>query len=237
MKSINCLNCKTSYNGNFCPECGQKSTIEKITFSFLVSDFLSRFLDLDKGFLYNLKHLTLSPKNTILNYINGQRKHVFNPISYSFIAITLFLLIQSQFDIINISGSNFIDTEKSTTYKFSYEAGQIIGHYIKYFWLLNILFLSLFTKLFFSKLSFLEHLAMNSFIIGHATIFGIFSFLVLRIPIVFDPLVFIYIIFLLFKVFKEKGERFEKIIASFFTVFFTYLLFYLVPMVYVWIIK
>ncbi|RKN13056.1 DUF3667 domain-containing protein, partial [Aquimarina sp. AD1] len=102
----NCLNCETSYKGNFCPECGQKSTVEKITFSFLVNDFVSRFMDIDKGMLFNLQYLTTSPKKTVFNYIHGKRKNVFNPVSYALIATSLNLVIISLFEM------HWVDTSK-----------------------------------------------------------------------------------------------------------------------------
>ncbi|WP_108802721.1 DUF3667 domain-containing protein [Aquimarina sp. Aq107] len=232
----NCLNCETSYKGNFCPECGQKSTVEKITFSFLVNDFVSRFMDIDKGMLFNLQYLTTSPKKTVFDYIYGKRKNVFNPVSYALIATSLNLVIISLFEMHWVDTSKFENFE-GELYSNSYEAGKFIGTYIKFFWLLNIVFLSLFSRLFFKTFSFLEHLAINCFIVGHATLLGILSYTILRFPIVFDPIVFIYIILLSFMIFQKKGERFETIVASIFSVFFSYLLFYIIPFIIVFLTK
>ncbi|MBW1293961.1 DUF3667 domain-containing protein [Aquimarina litoralis] len=231
-----CLNCGTEYKGNFCPECGQKGTVDKITLSFLVNDFLSRFMDIDKGILFNIKHLTLYPQKTIFNYLLGKRKNVLNPVSYALIATSLYLLISSQFELNWINTTN-LEKYKGEIYDNSYEAGKIIGTYTKFFWLLNILFLSVFSRLFFKKFSFLEHLAMNCFIHGHATILGILTFIPFRLPVVYDPFVFLYIIILNFMIFQKKGDRFEIAVAAFFSVFFSYLLFYTIPFIIVFITK
>jgi len=232
----NCLNCETSYHGNFCPECGQKGTVEKITLSFLIGDFISRFLDMDKGMLHNLKYLTLAPQGTIFNYLQGKRKSVFNPVSYAIIATSLYLLISSQLKLHTIDTSKY-DKFDGELITISYKAGKMIGTYLKFFWLLNILFLSLFSRLFFKTFSFLEHLAMNCFVLGHVTFLGILSYIILRLPIVYDPFIFIYLVLLYFMVFQKKGERFEIIIASFFSVLFSYLLFYMIPFIIVFITK
>jgi len=50
---------------------------------------------MDKGLLFNLKNLTLYPKKTILDYINGKRRQVLNPISYAIITISVYLFMDS----------------------------------------------------------------------------------------------------------------------------------------------
>lgn len=233
---IRCLNCGTEYDGNFCPHCGQKGTVDKITLTFLINDFLSRFMDIDKGMLFNLKHLTLHPKKTVFNYLLGKRKNVLNPVSYALIATSLYLLITSQFEMHWVQEVD-LEKFKGAVYNNSFEAGKIIGTYTKFFWLLNILFLSIFSRLFFKKFSFLEHLAMNCFIHGHATLLGILTFIPFRLPVVYDPFVFLYLIIINFLIFQKKGERFEIAVAAFFSVFFSYILFYMVPFILVLISK
>ncbi len=233
---MNCLNCDTKYDGNFCPECGQKSSVKQITLSFLISDFFSRFMDIDKGMLYNLNNITIAPKDTILNYLEGKRKNVFNPVSYAIVAVTIYLIIQSLFKIKTIEVPNIIgDGKLHETSSLSYEAGKLVGTYLKFFWLLNIIFLSLFTRIFFKRFNFLEHLTINCFLVGHATLFGIITLFITEIQIVFNPLVFAYLLFLLIAVFKTKGDLFETIVACCFSMFFSYLLFYIIPFIFVWV--
>ncbi|WP_445012636.1 DUF3667 domain-containing protein [Aquimarina mycalae] len=192
---------------------------------------------MDKGFLFNLKYLIIAPKKTILNYIQGKRKRLFNPISYAIITITIYLIIQSQLGISNISSSDQIERSNPELYSLSYKTGQIIAQYSKFFWLLNILFLSLFTRLFFKRFNFFEHLAINSLIVGHSTLFGIMFYVFKSVPPIFNPIIFFYILFLLYMVFYTKGNRFEIIVASIFSVFFSYLLFYIIPLIVIWLIE
>ena len=50
---------------------------------------------MDRGILFNLKNLTLHPKRTIINYINGKRRYILNPVSYAIITISIYLFLDS----------------------------------------------------------------------------------------------------------------------------------------------
>lgn len=227
-----CINCKSNFNGEYCPNCGEKKNIERISFISTVTTAYSGLIDMDKGFLYNLKNLTLSPQKTILQYIRGKRKHIFNPISYAIISVTAYLIVISlvKFDLPDIAKVDETSFKKGLM-KDSFETGKFIGENLKNFWLLNIVYLSLFTKLFFKKYNFFEHLAINSFIIGHLTLLAILNYLVFKWIIVADPIVFLGMIVMLFLVHKNKNNKAEVFTVSFISVLFTYLSFIGIPLI------
>ena len=66
-----CINCNIEFEGDFCPSCGEKKNVDRITFFSITESVFTGLLDMDKGFLFNLKNITLKPRTTILNYING----------------------------------------------------------------------------------------------------------------------------------------------------------------------
>lgn len=108
--------------------------------------------------------------------------------------------------------------------------GYFIRDKMKYLWLTYAIYSSFFTKLIFRKFNFFEHLAINSFILGHATIIAILTRLVCnRELIIFNVLVFIYIIVLQNKVFKNPKDAFITVALSLIIVFFSYLLFLGIP--------
>lgn len=45
----------------------KKKDIKRITFTSIIQSIFSRFIDIDKGLLFNIKHLTLYSKNTTLH--------------------------------------------------------------------------------------------------------------------------------------------------------------------------
>jgi len=103
---LSCINCNIDFDGVFCPKCGEKKDIKRITFTSIIQSVFSGFIDMDKGLLFNLKHLTLHPKNTILHYISGKRKYILNPISYAIITISIYLFLQNY----SLGNSIFLNT-------------------------------------------------------------------------------------------------------------------------------
>ena len=99
--------------------------------------------------------------------------------------------------------------EKTSNY-----VGFFLRTYLKYFWVLCIIPLGITLKLIFRKYNFIEHLAISSFIIGQATLIGILSFLVFRFPLIFDPVVYLAILWLVYKIFKNNDGRIEAILLS-----------------------
>ena len=72
-----------------------------------------------------------------------------------------------------------------------YETGSFMFPKLKYLWLLQVVYLSDFSKPIFKRFNFFEHLAINSFVVGHATIIAIIVKIIYREEIiVFNVFVF-----------------------------------------------
>lgn len=198
----------------------------------------SDLVDTDKGILFNLKNLTINPGNSINDYIDGKRKNIFNPFSYALIAVTAYLLISKYFGIENILKEDDIkEISYQPGFDFGKEVGYFIGHYIKYFFLLHILYLSLTERLFFDKRNLFEIITMNAFIVGHAVIIGLIFYPILKFPIIYDPVVLISIIMLSFFTFKKHYSKAESIFIPIFSLFISIILMFLIPLVVFYIIK
>ncbi|CAM1344383.1 DUF3667 domain-containing protein [Tenacibaculum amylolyticum] len=221
-----CISCDYQHEEKFCPNCGEKGDIPKITFSSTISNAFLSITNMDKGFLYNLKNLTLSPKVTIEAYLKGKRKQIFNPISFLIIAVTAYLLLASLLKTKPIFPNEKTSLiQESLINKSGYEigasAGKIIFEYFKFFWVFTIIPLSLFTKLFFKRYNFAENLAINSFILGHVTlIIGSISFIIFKFPILINPFIYLGLIWYLYRVFGNKKYKSDSLIMAFTTIFF-----------------
>lgn len=200
-----CISCKTEYNSNFCPNCGEKSGIKKITFKSIVKNAFFTITNMDKGFLYNFKMLFINPKSISNNYILGKRKGILNPISFLTISITIYLIMEN---ILSIPKENTEAQYIPNDYigKVAYTAGKYLHTHLKYFWILYIIPLAVSTKFIFRKYNFTEHLAINSFILGQATIIGVICYIVLKIDLPFNPLVYLFIFLLVYRIFTTKKE-------------------------------
>jgi hypothetical protein len=207
---MRCVNCSAEHTHAFCPYCGEKADTPKITFRSIFNDGLATITNMDKGFLSNVKHLALRPQTLVMDYLNGKRKGIFNPISFLIISITIFLVVDSLVKVdIEVSGM------QSEVYNAGYEAGRFIKLYFKYFWIVAVIWLSFATKIFFGKYNLAEHLAINSFIIGQATLVGLLGFVFSKtMGILFNPLVYLSIIWLTYQVFKEKDKDTNTLFLS-----------------------
>lgn len=215
-----CVSCKNEHIENFCPNCGERADVPKITFKSMFAEAFSTITNMDKGFLLNLKSLTLNPKELITSYLQGKRKGIFNPISFLIISVTIYLIIDSfMASSIEDVASNNSSRPKSKIYLLTYEAGYFIASYLKYFWLLTIFWFGISTKIIFGKYDYAEHLTISSFIIGYATLFGLIGLLFFDwSDLLFNPFVYLSFLLILYQLFKDEKDKTETIVLSFLSV-------------------
>ncbi len=158
MATINCKNCETNFQGNFCPNCGQSAKIHAINAATFLHDIPHDILHIDKGFPYTFVQMLLRPGLTLKAYLEGKRIKHFRPFAYVVImsAISSFLIHWNRELITHI-------------YK---ERGVAIvfreGFFVKYqsaFIFLMIPLVSVFTWLVFRKKTyhFWEHVLINTY--------------------------------------------------------------------------
>lgn len=209
-----CISCKTEHNAKFCPNCGENAEIKKITFKSIIKDAISTITNMDRGFLYNLKMLFVNPKLISNDYIFGKRKGILNPISFLILSVTMYLIMESLLSIPRVN-TGVQKLHEAYLAKVSYAAGKYIRIYFKYFWILSIIPLAIATKIIFRKYNFTEHLAINSFILGQATLIGLLSYVIFKIDMPVNPLVYLLIVWLIYRIFLTSNERLETILMSF----------------------
>ena len=87
--AVGCPNCASAGAGVYCPQCGQRTAIARLSVGELVANGLRVVTDADRGLLPTLRDLTLRPAAMCRNYIGGQRRRYINPISYFLLVATL----------------------------------------------------------------------------------------------------------------------------------------------------
>ncbi len=190
---------------------------------------------MDKGFFYNVKNLTIRPREVILGYLAGKRKNIFNPISYLIVSVTIYLILDS---LCGIQHEGRDESEITKTYEIGVQAGKFIHAYFKYFWIISVIWLSASTKLIFGRYNFAEHLVISSFIFGHATLFSLISFTYAENRLLFNPVIYLIIISLLYQVFKRPNKKWESIFAAFTaTLFFILLILFMIISIVVVVYK
>jgi len=88
---MNCKNCEAPQqtDNNYCPACGAKLVVNRLTFRNLTYDITTHFFDLDNTLFRTIVQLCFHPEKVIDAYIQGVRKRYLNPLSYLGIALTL----------------------------------------------------------------------------------------------------------------------------------------------------
>ena len=98
-KGLECLNCGRPLEGhdNFCPQCGQKNNIKKLSFNGFLNQMVSGFLSYDSRFWRTFIPLIIKPGKVSKDYIEGKRSRYVNPFRlYLNVSIIFFLFLGIQ---------------------------------------------------------------------------------------------------------------------------------------------
>jgi hypothetical protein len=168
MQLIQCKNCETEFQGNFCPQCGQSAHEHEINARYILHDVPHSVLHIDKGFFYTLFHLLRNPGKTLREYLAGKRVKHFKPFAFVIMLSTICtLLIKGLHHLMNL---HYQKTHPNKAIAFSE------GFFAKYpstLIFLLIPLLSLVTWLFYRKrkYSYWEHFLVNTYIAAYVNIF------------------------------------------------------------------
>ena len=118
-KRVDCKNCKTTFEGKFCPNCGQSVFEYQRPFRFLLADFTGNLFAFDTRFWKSLKALTIKPGRLTKDFIQGKRARYMPPFRFYIFVSFLFFFIFSSFLGHEVSVS---DENKQDVYKVLDEA-------------------------------------------------------------------------------------------------------------------
>ncbi|WP_298220939.1 DUF3667 domain-containing protein [Flavobacterium sp.] len=171
---MNCKNCNNEVNSNFCPNCGQPTSLKRIDGHYIVHE-IEHILHFERGILYTIRELVTNPGQNIRNYLSENRSRLIKPIIFIILTSLIYTLISHFFHIEDeyVKHEGF---EKST-----------IGSILKwiqanygYASILTGVFVAIWLKIFFKKYgyNFYELLIMLCFVQGISMlIFAVFALL------------------------------------------------------------
>ena len=94
-----CATCGTTFQGNYCPRCGQSARIGRYS---LKSAFLL-FLDVwglgNRSMFRSVRDLLLRPGYMIRDYLSGMQMAYFPPFKMYFLLIALSMIVDSSFSV------------------------------------------------------------------------------------------------------------------------------------------
>ena len=177
METIVCKNCENKFQANFCPECGQKSTVKRLCVHSIVHDIIHYFTHADKGIFFTIKEMFRNPSFVIQEYIDGKRKKYFNPFTFVLISSTI-----SAYLIYKLKFYQKLQIQENTA-KTPNEIAELIRQtsvlleqYGKLITVFMIPLLASISIVFYArkKLNYAEHLSVFAFVFGQINIVYIF---------------------------------------------------------------
>lgn len=93
-QAVTCKNCDTTYQGNFCPKCGQSSVVSRFTWHSLFAGAMDVWGLGGHSMPRNVRHLMFRPGYLITDYLNGKRQPYFPPFKMLFLMVALLALLK-----------------------------------------------------------------------------------------------------------------------------------------------
>jgi hypothetical protein len=172
---MTCINCNQEISGNFCSNCGQRTTVKRITFKEGWYDFWARIYGFDGMFPRTLRDLTIRPGMVARKFIEGNRALYYGPVGYFFLMITLMLLMYdlmgtSFIEIMKASGAVAAQGDTQNQTVFMQKTFQAISDNLKILFFLFIPFQAFAARyIVFRKagFNFIEHSILPFYVMGH----------------------------------------------------------------------
>ena len=91
-----CVNCDGALTAGyqFCPSCGQKSYVHRLTIHDILHDAVHYFVHVDRGFFQLLRALAIQKGAVAKEYVSGKRRKYFPPLNFFLIAAAVYVLAQ-----------------------------------------------------------------------------------------------------------------------------------------------
>lgn len=229
-----CNNCTTEFEGNFCPNCGQRPNSGRIVLRESARDVLEHYFDFDAPLFRTVTGLITRPGALIREYIHGRRKSYSHPIRYYILVLAIYLIVQNliDFDPIKAVGEIMGAAQQSNPDSPQTKGSYFFRNNINLLLLLYAFFLAVFNKLFFRKSGFyfVEFLALAFYVIAQYIFFTVFIILGVTISPYFFLLnyilVLIYPIYVMFRF--HEGKWYWRLTKAFCVNLFAWILYVVV---------
>ena len=190
-----CVQCGQSASDSFCPNCGQKQDIPRLTLRTFFGDFFSRIYGLDGAFPRTVIGLFKNPGTVALEYISGIRGKYVGPVGYYFLMFAILLLlieisgfsVSDYFPKTDDLSDSIIDETGTTRSQEAKAMAKVVQEKIhdnlQYIAVLMVPFAGFWARLWFRKSGFnlLESIVFAFFSHGQAIIFNVVGFLVFAV--------------------------------------------------------
>jgi hypothetical protein len=216
---MNCKNCNTEVNQNYCPNCGHPIVLRRIDGHYIFQE-VRNVLNFEHGILFTIRELTINPGKNVKEFLTENRNRLVKPVVFLLITSLIYTVLKNlthfEDGYVNYSG----EIESATLTILSW----IQGNY-GYSNSIMAVFIALWLKLFFRKYDYniFEIIILLCFVMGIGmlfySVFGIAeSFTQIKLLQFGAIVAFIYTTFALGQFFDKKK------LSSYVKALFAYLL-------------
>ncbi|MCE2613990.1 DUF3667 domain-containing protein [Flavobacteriaceae bacterium D16] len=167
-----CKNCGAFSSGKYCPDCGQRMAVHKVTFGETFSDLIDTLFSVNAPLFVTLRELIVSPGKLLRNYLGGQRKKYYKPVAFFILTTVLYIVIRTiiGFDPFRNDAFQVQDGADGAT-KFEEARNYFLLN------INNLLFIFVFTLAIFSKLFYHRRYSLAEFLVISFYLLGIYTLL------------------------------------------------------------
>ncbi len=160
---MECKNCNTIFEGNYCNNCGQKAGEKRFMLSNLPGEFLHGFYHVHSGLLFTIRELFIRPGETLRGYIYGKRVKYFSPFTYLLLVSLVGGFLYKWSGMHDHMNENLLAS--GDTIRFT-------GKYFSYRMLLTIPAYAIMCSIIYRsfKYNIAEHLIVNTFLISQSIV-------------------------------------------------------------------
>lgn len=223
-----CINCDTTHQTEFCPNCGQPAEVRRITPSNLINDLQERIIGLDGRFPRTFTEAWKNPGDMSRSFIAGNRRRYIGPAGFFFIMLTVYLLSFQIFDmdisdlVSRSANVNLSNNASEKQVEFTEQILEMFAHSFKALSFFSVFITGFLLWLFNRrmKLNVVEHLVFAFYTDGIIYLVSIVEVVLMAIEdnmsmsIVSFILSFIYFAYV-YTTYDLKGSRFRRILKAF----------------------
>lgn len=173
---MKCVNCATEVTAKYCPECGQPSGVQRISFRQVFDDVQAKFLGVDNLFTRTVVDATIRPGMLFSAVLAGNRRRYIGAGGYLFLMLSLMILLFDLFEVdakaffgysANIQAANVESSAKQQA--FTDGIMSFISEYIRLISFLMLPIFAIFSRYIFRKsgLNFFEHISLFCYTQAH----------------------------------------------------------------------
>lgn len=166
-----CTHCLQPISVNFCQHCGNPTKLERIDRKYALQEAVS-LLGFERGFLYTIKQLLLTPGQTIHDYLTKSRNKYTKPLTFLLLTSAIYTFVAHYFKVESVYQARIEKTYRNSSIT---NIILLIQDNYGYANIISTVFIILGLKLFFRKYAYniYEIAVLLFFVMGEVMIFSV----------------------------------------------------------------